>query len=325
MSAADRGSGRIFDRRVARQAQGADRRSARLPCSASSRCRSRSRRARRCPQAEALVARFAAAAQIVGGCGGAEKLAAEFKGEVVQIGPSRAQGASDRLAGNDAADAGRAGDAARSARSRRACACSSCAAATKPTSSAPTFDQVYSPAERRAHQYARPSLPARPAPRCGDRLPLRGHGAPFRLPSRSAIPPGSVPRSSANAGTIAARSACRRSSRSATRAACRRCGTARSSMIDDPRDVDSAFDVGLPSMADDRGECRFAGLPQRGRGPLLARRAGVGGRAGALGHGRRAWSPGRCRSSSCTRSALPTPGRPSSSPSAAACRPPMSR
>ena len=39
-----------------------------------------------------------------------------------------------------------------------------------------------------------------------------------RLPSRSAIPPGSDPRWSANAGTIATASACRRSSRSATRA-----------------------------------------------------------------------------------------------------------
>jgi peptidyl-prolyl cis-trans isomerase SurA len=33
---------------------------------------------------EALVSRFAAAAQNVGGCGGAEKIAAEFNGEVVQ-------------------------------------------------------------------------------------------------------------------------------------------------------------------------------------------------------------------------------------------------
>ena len=36
------------------------------------------------PQAAATVARFAAAAQNVGGCGGAEKLASEFRGEVVQ-------------------------------------------------------------------------------------------------------------------------------------------------------------------------------------------------------------------------------------------------
>ncbi|HXG99443.1 MAG TPA: peptidylprolyl isomerase [Sphingomicrobium sp.] len=36
------------------------------------------------PVASAAVARFAAAAQSVGGCGGAEKLAADFKGEVVQ-------------------------------------------------------------------------------------------------------------------------------------------------------------------------------------------------------------------------------------------------
>jgi len=35
-------------------------------------------------QAEPIVARFAAASQSVGGCGGAEKLAADFKGEVVQ-------------------------------------------------------------------------------------------------------------------------------------------------------------------------------------------------------------------------------------------------
>ncbi len=36
------------------------------------------------PAANALVARFAAASQSIGGCGGAEKLAAEFKGEVVE-------------------------------------------------------------------------------------------------------------------------------------------------------------------------------------------------------------------------------------------------
>ncbi len=35
-------------------------------------------------QAEPIVARFAAASQAVGGCGGAEKLAADFRGEVVQ-------------------------------------------------------------------------------------------------------------------------------------------------------------------------------------------------------------------------------------------------
>jgi len=35
-------------------------------------------------QAEPIVARFAAASQTVGGCGGAEKLAADFRGEVVQ-------------------------------------------------------------------------------------------------------------------------------------------------------------------------------------------------------------------------------------------------
>ena len=35
-------------------------------------------------QAEPIVARFAAASQSVGGCGGAEKLAADFNGEVVQ-------------------------------------------------------------------------------------------------------------------------------------------------------------------------------------------------------------------------------------------------
>jgi peptidyl-prolyl cis-trans isomerase SurA len=35
-------------------------------------------------QAEPIVARFAQAAQSVGGCGGAEKLAADFHGEVVQ-------------------------------------------------------------------------------------------------------------------------------------------------------------------------------------------------------------------------------------------------
>jgi len=36
------------------------------------------------PAANALVTRFAAAAQNIGGCGGAEKLASEFKGDVVQ-------------------------------------------------------------------------------------------------------------------------------------------------------------------------------------------------------------------------------------------------
>jgi peptidyl-prolyl cis-trans isomerase SurA len=36
------------------------------------------------PAAEALVSRFAAAAQNIGGCGGAERIASEFNGEVVQ-------------------------------------------------------------------------------------------------------------------------------------------------------------------------------------------------------------------------------------------------
>lgn len=36
------------------------------------------------PQAEAMVARFASAAQSIGGCGGAERIASEFNGEVVQ-------------------------------------------------------------------------------------------------------------------------------------------------------------------------------------------------------------------------------------------------
>ena len=36
------------------------------------------------PAANAMVARFAAAAQTIGGCGGAERLAADFKGEVVE-------------------------------------------------------------------------------------------------------------------------------------------------------------------------------------------------------------------------------------------------
>jgi len=36
------------------------------------------------PAANAMVTRFATAAQNIGGCGGAEKLAAEFKGDVVQ-------------------------------------------------------------------------------------------------------------------------------------------------------------------------------------------------------------------------------------------------
>ncbi|MDQ3247501.1 MAG: peptidylprolyl isomerase [Pseudomonadota bacterium] len=36
------------------------------------------------PQAEPVIARFAAAAQNVGGCGGADRIAAEFNGEVVQ-------------------------------------------------------------------------------------------------------------------------------------------------------------------------------------------------------------------------------------------------
>ena len=52
-------------------------------CSASSRSRSPSRRARRAQLAEPIVARFAEAAQNVGGCGGADKIAADFHGEVV--------------------------------------------------------------------------------------------------------------------------------------------------------------------------------------------------------------------------------------------------
>ena len=41
-------------------------------------------------QAEPIVARFAAAAQNIGGCGGAERIAGEFNGEVVQCRPGQA-------------------------------------------------------------------------------------------------------------------------------------------------------------------------------------------------------------------------------------------
>ena len=54
-----------------------------MRCSASSRFRSPSPRAPRAQQAEPIVARFAEAARNVGGCGGADKIAADFHGEVV--------------------------------------------------------------------------------------------------------------------------------------------------------------------------------------------------------------------------------------------------
>ena len=95
------------------------------------------------PAANALVARFAAAAQTLGGCGGAEKLAAEFKGEVVQ---------SDQVALKELPAAlqdmmlpMQVGQATRPFGSiedgvRVLVMCGR----DEPTSSAPTFDQVYS-------------------------------------------------------------------------------------------------------------------------------------------------------------------------------------
>ena len=181
------------------------------------------------------------------------------------------------------------------------------------------------PAQRRTRQHARPPLPARPAPRCGDRLPLGrmdaasplavslgdpagigpevigkcwDHRGAFGLPPFVAV---GDPRSLAAVwdGPIV--------------------------MIDDPRDVDSAFDVGLPLVADDRGAGRHARPPERRRGALLARRARACGRAGAVGRGVGGRHRPGVEAAALRASASPTPGRPSSSPSAAACRRPMSR
>ena len=61
------------------------------------------------------------AAQNVGGCGGADKIAADFNGEVVQQRPGQAARPAAGAAADDAADAGRPGDpAVRLARGRRA-------------------------------------------------------------------------------------------------------------------------------------------------------------------------------------------------------------
>ena len=95
------------------------------------------------PAANAMVSRFAAAAQTLGGCGGAEKLAADFKGEVVQ---------SDEVALKELPAAlqdmmlpMQVGQATRPFGSiedgvRVLVMCGR----DEPSSSAPTFDQVYS-------------------------------------------------------------------------------------------------------------------------------------------------------------------------------------
>ena len=95
------------------------------------------------PAANAMVARFATAAQTLGGCGGAEKLAADFKGEVVQ---------SDEVALKELPAAlqdmmlpMQVGQATRPFGSiedgvRVLVMCGR----DEPSSSAPTFDQVYS-------------------------------------------------------------------------------------------------------------------------------------------------------------------------------------
>ncbi len=95
------------------------------------------------PAANALVASFAAAAQSIGGCGGAEKLAADFKGEVVE---------SDQVALKELPAAlqdmmlpMQVGQATRPFGSiedgvRVLVMCGR----DEPSSSAPTFDQVYS-------------------------------------------------------------------------------------------------------------------------------------------------------------------------------------
>ena len=56
------------------------------------------------------VRRFTAAAQNVGGCGGAEKLRRRLQGRGRPVRTSQDERASGRVAGHDAADAGRPGD-----------------------------------------------------------------------------------------------------------------------------------------------------------------------------------------------------------------------
>ena len=72
------------------------------------------------PQAEPIVARFAQAAQNIGGCGGAETHRRRLQRRGRPVGPGQAARTAAGAAGNDAADAGRPGDAAvRLARGRR--------------------------------------------------------------------------------------------------------------------------------------------------------------------------------------------------------------
>lgn len=95
------------------------------------------------PAANAMVARFGAAAQTLGGCGGAEKLAADFKGEVVQSDevslkelPAALQ---DMMLPMQVGQATRPfGSIEEGVRVLVMCG------RDEPTSTAPTFDQVYS-------------------------------------------------------------------------------------------------------------------------------------------------------------------------------------
>ena len=107
---ADRGSGRLFDHRRPGHAQGADRRPAQRraqPEAGFGHLPGRHDRRRRPSRSSPASPQ---AAQNVGGCGGAEKLAAEFNGEVVQSDGVKLQRTAAGAPGNDAADAGRPGD-----------------------------------------------------------------------------------------------------------------------------------------------------------------------------------------------------------------------
>ena len=125
-------SRRRFDPRGPGHAQDPDRRSARCRAQPEAGVRSASPGNDAAAQAEPIVARFAQAAQNVGGCGGADKIAADFNGEVVRATRSDPRSAAC-AAGNHAADAGRPGDATLSARSRKASGSWSSAAATRST------------------------------------------------------------------------------------------------------------------------------------------------------------------------------------------------
>ena len=189
-------------------------------------------------QAEPIVARFAEAAKSIGGCGGADKIAADFHAEVVQ---------SDGVKMRDLPatlqqimlpmQVGQATPPFGSHRGRRPRARD-----LRPRRGAVrtgrTYDDVYSQLNEERVEQPRAAIPCRPSPRRGDRIPLIGDfgkaagmssAAPKPLAVSLGDPAGIGPEVIAKCwDNRATSSGCRRSSLSVTGARSPRSGTARS-------------------------------------------------------------------------------------------------